>query len=656
MSMYKEKQNFTLNNNSRLLIRILSVFTFSLLLSACDPSVYSSDAPRPQNTSSQASPADLARRGNHRAAAEAYRRLAEQNTGLQRDKYFLEAADQWFRTNNYEASQRDLYSIRGVLDSEAQVRKVLLQTRIELELDAPAQALKTINTLRPDNAPGIARPYYALKALALFDLGRLTEGTESFLERENYLRSAREIEDNRQRLWRGLIAATTQGLRDNVRIADTNVNAWVDLASQIADASSRREQIFALESWRETNPQHTAYRIASTNLPKITQAVNVQNGSGADFSQVKKVAVLVPLSGRLGRAGTVIQNGIEVANQQNGNQYQLSFHDTGNDVLSAYASAMRAKPDAIIGPLNKNNIEALSSRFSSVPVLALNRVFDASLNQNVGDLIYQSNQEIITNSNSSPLPNANGSFSNLLQFGLAPEDEAQIAAQTALNNGHTQMVTFTPANEWGDRVLASFAQTFVAGGGRLLETGSYATRDNDHSEAIKSLLNLDESRNRHAQVAALFGEVEYEPRRRQDVDAIFIAAQPTQGRQIRPQLKFHYANRLPVYATSSIYSADATRNKDIDNINLPLSNWEADPYKHYPELASYVDIIDADQTPNTQVLRLFGLGYDALSYMQHHATNRDQAYQGLTGSLKTDEQGLIRRSLPVITIRNGQPN
>jgi len=63
-----------------------------------------------------------------------------------------------------------------------------------------------------------------------------------------------------------------------------------------------------------------------------------------------------------------------------------------------------------------------------------------------------------------------------------------------------------------------------------------------------------------------------------------------------------------------------------------------------------VEIYDADQIPNTQVLRLFGLGYDALSYI-----NPEQPFIGLTGTLQTDTQGLIRRSLPIVTIRNGKP-
>ncbi|NIW24215.1 MAG: penicillin-binding protein activator, partial [Gammaproteobacteria bacterium] len=57
--------------------------------------------------------------------------------------------------------------------------------------------------------------------------------------------------------------------------------------------------------------------------------------------------------------------------------------------------------------------------------------------------------------------------------------------------------------------------------------------------------------------------IEFEPRRRQDVDMIFFAADPGAARLLAPQFRFHFAGDLPTYATSEIYEA-AARGSDPD--------------------------------------------------------------------------------------------
>jgi len=292
---------------------------------------------------------------------------------------------------------------------------------------------------------------------------------------------------------------------------------------------------------------------------------------------VQNVGVLLPLSGRLARAGEIIKQGIESANRRRVNPLNLSYLDTELGAASAYQLALDSKVDAVIGPLSKSNIDLISARISTTPTLALNRI-----------------------DNSFGLP-------GLLQFGLAPEDEAVLAAQFALSQGYTQAVTLTAQNNWGERLLTAFSEAFVNGGGIVLEEARFSTRDNDHSIAITGLLNLDESKQRYRQVSNLLGpDIEYEARRRLDVDFIFLAAQANQARLIRPQLKFHYASRLPVYATSHAYTADTIRNKDINDLQFPASEWLIDPLLRDTLLADELNITE-DSVANSQRVQLFSL-------------------------------------------------
>ena len=61
----------------------------------------------------------------------------------------------------------------------------------------------------------------------------------------------------------------------------------------------------------------------------------------------------------------------------------------------------------------------------------------------------------------------------LYQFALAPEDEAAAAAVRAIGDGHTRAVALVPNNDWGRRLLSSFATELEGMGGTLLDYRSY---------------------------------------------------------------------------------------------------------------------------------------------------------------------------------------
>ncbi len=608
--------------STKYLIRNIAIALFSItLLSACDPSVYGPSSPK-SNPNTSVSPSEYARRGNHAAAGRAYRKLADQSTGVQRDKYLLESAHQWFALQRYSAAQNDLARIKTLLDSDSQVRKILLQTRVLLELDQAPQALTSINTLNPLDSVNIARPYYLLKGQTLFELGEVLDGTKQFLARERFLRNQQELDLNRQALWFELNDKYIRGFSINTEGEPDLVAGWIELSEKLNSVASPRAQKQVIKQWRQAYPTHPAYALALNSLSTDDTIYNA--GEIAPLDNIESVGVLLPLSGRLARAGTIIKQGIEAANRRRLTPLNISFHDTDLGATSAYLDAQSYQVDAIIGPLSKNNILDITGRMQNTPTLALNRIDEAL------------------------------GIEGLLQFGLAPEDEAALAAQFALAQGYTQALTLSSQNEWGQRILQAFTQNFEAGGGTVVEQATYSTRDNDHSTSITGLLNVDESKQRYQQVRNLLGnDIEYEARRRLDVDFIFLAAQANQARLIRPQLKFHYASRIPVFTTSHSYNADPVKNRDIDTLQMPASEWLIDPIQRDALLADELGLSE-DQAPNSQQLQLFSLGFDAINYLSHLTDDPQLPFTGLSGVLSVDEYGVIHRNLPLAIIRNGQ--
>ena len=72
--------------------------------------------------------------------------------------------------------------------------------------------------------------------------------------------------------------------------------------------------------------------------------------------------------------------------------------------------------------------------------------------------------------------------------------------------------------------------------------------------------------------------LEFTPRRRDDIDFLFLAANADQARLLVPQLRFFQAHDLALYATSYVYSGkpDPAVDADLDGIIFGDMNWILD--------------------------------------------------------------------------------
>ena len=171
-----------------------------------------------------------------------------------------------------------------------------------------------------------------------------------------------------------------------------------------------------------------------------------------------------------------------------------------------------------------------------------------------------------------------------------------------------------------------------------------------------SLLNITRSNQRERRLAAnLNVPVEFEPRRRQDVDAIFIAADANAGRLLAPQLKFNFAGGIPTYATSDIFDPGSTaRDNDLNGViftDAPVLLAPSDNGANLRrELQTY--------WPQRQgLVRLSGMGYDAYQLIGalYNGDATVWPMHGMSGDLSVDSQGRIHRALPLGQFQDGRP-
>ncbi len=298
-----------------------------------------------------------------------------------------------------------------------------------------------------------------------------------------------------------------------------------------------------------------------------------------------------------------------------------------------YHAALNAGADIIVGPLRKNMV----SQLAQVASQESEKTLTLALNQ---------------------LENNDYYYPNFFEFSLSPEAEAKQIAQRAWLDGHNHAAIISPDDKWGKRLAAAFQQEWERFGGTVSTQASYNAKDNDFSQPIRSLLAIDQSNQRKQALAKLLKtKIRFEPRRRQDIDMIFMASQPRQARLIPPQLKFYHAEKLPIYTTSHSFSGRFNRKSDTDlngiiiaDMPWTLSNDYMEPLKQ--------QIYAQWPNESEQLNRLFALGIDAytvLPYINWLQMSSASHIQGATGELYMNAQNQIMRILSWAKFRNGTP-
>jgi len=174
------------------------------------------------------------------------------------------------------------------------------------------------------------------------------------------------------------------------------------------------------------------------------------------------------------------------------------------------------------------------------------------------------------------------------------------------------------------------------------------------------VLRVDDSNARHQRLQSVLGtKLNFEPRRRSDIEFIFVApATATNARLIEPQLRYFYAGDVPSYTLSNAYEPDSTAsNEDIDGLRYPDMPWMINDDAAVDTLRSSVQQAWADRT--AWRTRLFAFGYDACQLMlamggpRHDPT--EVQIDGLTGQLRFDAERRVQRELIWVQVRNGEP-
>jgi outer membrane PBP1 activator LpoA protein len=380
----------------------------------------------------------------------------------------------------------------------------------------------------------------------------------------------------------------------------------------------------SLMKWQKKYPKHPALSVLPrdhSQKPTLAPAPAKKARSFFSFfnfsreieiEKINQIALLLPMTGQLAGPGEAIKDGFMDAYRKKNSSIPVRVYDTNQGgALHQYHQAIQDGASIVVGPLTKNDVQAVGSTFSSTPTLLLN--------------------------------DYSGSLSRYkYAIGFSPKDEAAQLADIMAQKSYKRVMMIAPSNPWGQEI----AKTYVSEASRnrmTVVSTVYYTSNNSLSQMIRSGIGYSEYKEKTPN-----GREKVHGSRRQDIDAIFLVAYPSTARQVLPLLKYYYAGDIPTYAISAAYDAfyNPSQNKDLNSlyfIDIPWVFTHQLAHRAWPE------------TWNTYS-RLYALGYDSFGLTQEWATLQSLPESGIskqTGVLYVMSNGHIRRQLRLGQIYQG---
>ena len=614
-----------------LLKTVFSAALVLAILSACQTAPQQAQPP----VNPEAAAVKFLSQGLLKEAANEYLRLAESAQAARRPEFLMKAAFVLNEAGEPWGARRLLDQIEvTAISAGLQLRRALLLAELAL-LDRAWQ--DTLTLLPAENATKYPRELRArmleLRALAFQQAGNYLELARERVNMEAVLVGPEDIAENRRLIWQAVSKMTPTAL-DQARIPPPDVlGGWLGLgriAGQFLFDPTVMGQM--IQTWQASYDRHPAN---AEIVPTLLYA------SELEAKTPERIALLLPFGGPFEQAADAIRDGFIAtwfADQRDDRPQILVRDTTGQDIVATLNQVLEEGVDLVVGPLRKNLVSDLAKE-QSLPVTTL------ALNYADGDLPGMDSE-----TGKEP-PAAEG----LYQFALSPEAEAKLVAERAWFDGRGRAAVIAPDGDWGHRVATSFVQTWENLGGEVVSQEVYPTDAKDMGGPVKLLLNVVDSEVRLKDLRRVINrKLKHETRRRQDIDMVFMASFPNQARRLRPQLRFHHASDVPVYATSHVYSGvpDASADRDIDGVAFGDMPWVLDP--NAQGLREQIGAVWPKAS--TAYLRLYAFGADAYDLIPHLNRLHARPYSeipGNTGALSVNEHRQVQRRLDWAKFVNG---
>ena len=295
------------------------------------------------------------------------------------------------------------------------------------------------------------------------------------------------------------------------------------LRAAIEGGFSAAEKADRLDDWLIRHPRHRFAAALPEPLARLRQRPPA----------AQRVGLFIPLNGALAAAGKAVRDGFISAYLQDSAAVkpEVRLYDTAAASMADLLQASRsAGIEFIVGPLSKPALESLIGLNPRAPVLALN----------------YPNTPMQGGACGGEAAARPGDQAGFAAVGLAIEDEAALIARRLQADGRERVLVIRNARGWAIRGASQLERAWP----HHLEQHGFGDIKT-LTESVGEALQTAASQTRHDELAeALGAPIEFLPRARQDIDGIVAFVDHLQALALAPALKFHFAEELPVYASS----------------------------------------------------------------------------------------------------------
>jgi outer membrane PBP1 activator LpoA protein len=468
----------------------------------------------------------------------------------------LAAIDGFLGLQEFTSAETQANYLLDVFLDQAQSNRLGFQRGlIALGFGQYQTAVQYLQPLRNDPLWNPAERARLLRALADAQIGldRRVDAITSLFLRDRLLSGEEQVQNQRRimDLLQGASSLEQALLRqsaNNNALQANLVDGW--LAFTGLGNLSEVDRTPAFLRWRNSYAGHPA------------RGELLGTESAISLDRFNHIALLLPFTSPFGNAATAFHDGFMDAYNADTSisRPAISLHDIGETPALAsfyYQSAMIEGADFVIGPLGREAAAALLQGGPlSTPTVLLADIPAESV---------------------SP---------GLYGISLSPEAEAGQVAARAFRDGHRQAAIFRSDSGWGDRAASAFMNAWTELGGRVVSNRSFPDTIEDHSRIIQRFLEVNQSVARRKVLSAQLGlNLEFTPRRRDDIDMLFFAGNARQARLLVPQLRFFQAHDLPIYATSNVFTGavNPAVDADLDNLVFGDMRWMVDIRYEIPQ-------------------------------------------------------------------------
>ncbi|AAU37895.1 penicillin-binding protein activator [[Mannheimia] succiniciproducens] len=361
-------------------------------------------------------------RNDANASSEFYMNKIEQTREVEDQQTYKLLAARVLVTENKTAQAEALLAELTKLTPEQQLDKSILDALIaavKRDNDSASALLKTIPLAQLSQSQ--TSRYYEVQARIAENKTDIIEAVKARIQMDMALTDVQRKQDNIDKIWALLRSGNKTLINTTQPEGNVALAGWLDLTKAYNDNLSQPSQLAqALQNWKTTYPNHSAAYLFPTELKSLSNFTQ---------TQVNKIALLLPLSGNASILGSTIKSGFDDSRGAD-KSVQVDVIDTmAMPVTDAIALAKQNGDGMIVGPLLKDNVDVILSNPTAVQgmnVLALNST-----------------------------PNARA-IDKMCYYGLAPEDEAEAAANRMWNDGVRQPIVAVPQSDLGQRTASAF--------------------------------------------------------------------------------------------------------------------------------------------------------------------------------------------------------